>query len=962
MQMNSFKSRILIPLSLALAILLTGFVVSFYQNQKKHLHAEVINKLESVEKLIVTQLDSDTQTMKAGLEIVLYDKQLQTALKNKDREALLEQALPFFKHLQSKHRITHFYFTGSDRINILRVHKPDKYGDKIDRYTTLAAERSGKFSSGIELGPLGTFTLRVVTPWYEGDRLIGYVEFGEEIEHITKKLRDILNVELYVLIEKKFLNREVWEAGMRMLGRQPAWDQFPTVVMIDNTEKLLPENIIKFFNEAHYTSMQPAVEVSLNDREYRTGFLPLKDVGGNVVGHMVILFDVTDMKSGLHTTIFYVGAICLAVGGVLFVLFHIFLGQIERQMAKSSEALQESEKKYRHLVESTRDWVWSIDIEGRITFTNEAVKHILGYEVHELLGSSSFYPMHPEDQELSQRLFQQVVEQKRGWKNSVVRMIHKDGSVRFFESSAQSIIDAEDRLVGFAGIDRDITDRKRAEKALQDSEEKYRSMMDAINDAVYICSPDFRIEYMNPAMTKRIGYDAAGELCYNVIHGLDEKCPWCIHGKVMQGKHVKNEVVSPKDGKTYFVSSSPVLHTDGSVSKLSISRDITELKKMETQLRQSQKMESIGTLAGGIAHDFNNILFPIVGYAEMMLDDLPEDSLHRKNTNEILQGAKRAKALVKQILTYSRQSDQELQPLNVQLVIKEVLKLIRSSIPTTIEINQDIGTECGYVLADPTQIHQIAMNLMTNAFHAMEDEGGKLEVTLKEVALGIDDLTDQSMTPGAYVCLTVADTGHGMDQAVISRIFDPYFTTKESGKGTGLGLSVVHGIVKSYQGDIKVYSEPGKGTVFHVYLPVIISQVETERADAVAPVPKGTERILLVDDDDPIVRMEKQMLERLGYQVTERTSSIEALEAFRNAPNKFDLVITDMTMPNMTGIQLSQKLLAIRPDIPIIICTGFSTKIDDAKAKEFGIRGFVMKPVIMRELANKIREVLDQEE
>ena len=235
-----------------------------------------------------------------------------------------------------------------------------------------------------------------------------------------------------------------------------------------------------------------------------------------------------------------------------------------------------------------------------------------------------------------------------------------------------------------------------------------------------------------------------------------------------------------------------------------------------------------------------------------------------------------------------------------------------------------------------------------------------LEVTLKEVELGLDDLTDPSMSPGAYVCLTVADTGPGMDQSVISRIFEPYFTTKEIDKGTGLGLALVHGIVKSYKGGIKVYSEPGKGTALHVYLPVIKSELEKKGIDAVASVPKGTERILLIDDEDPIVRMEKQMLERLGYDVTERTSSVEALEAFRDSPGKFDLVITDMTMPNMTGVQLSQILLEIRPDIPIIICTGFSTKIDDEKAKAFGIRGYVMKPVIMRKIAKKIREVLDE--
>jgi CheY-like chemotaxis protein len=371
-------------------------------------------------------------------------------------------------------------------------------------------------------------------------------------------------------------------------------------------------------------------------------------------------------------------------------------------------------------------------------------------------------------------------------------------------------------------------------------------------------------------------------------------------------------------------------------------------------------MEAIGTLAGGIAHDFNNILFPMVGFAEMALEDTPVDSPLRDYLNEILQGTKRAGDLVKQILTFSRQADQEIKPLKVQLIIKEVLKLIRSSLPSTIEIKQYISTKCGLVMADATQIHQIAMNLVTNAYHAMEETSGKLEVTLKEIELGSDDLRDPSMIPGSYVCLTVADTGIGMDKAVLDRIFDPYYTTKEKDKGTGLGLSVVHGIVKSYDGDISVYSEPGKGTAFHVYLPVIKMHVATEEAEVVTPIQKGSERILLVDDEDQIIRMEKQMLKRLGYHVTTRTSSLDALEAFRAVPDNFDLIITDMTMPNMTGVKLSQKLLAIRPDMPIIICSGFSEQIDDERAKAIGIRGFIMKPVVKSELAKKIREVLDE--
>jgi len=363
-------------------------------------------------------------------------------------------------------------------------------------------------------------------------------------------------------------------------------------------------------------------------------------------------------------------------------------------------------------------------------------------------------------------------------------------------------------------------------------------------------------------------------------------------------------------------------------------------------------------LAGGIAHDFNNILFSMIGYTEMALDDTEKGTLLHNNLQEVLIAAQRAKCLVKQILTFSRQADQDLKPLQIQLVVKEVLKLIRSSLPTTIEIHQNISNACGFVMANATQIHQVAMNLLTNAYHAMEDEGGKLEVTLKEVDLDMDDLEDPAMIPGPYVCLTVKDTGAGIDEYVMDRIFDPYFSTKEKDKGTGLGLAVVHGIVKSYGGNIRVYSKPGKETAFHVYLPVIQTRAETNETRVISPVEGGKEQILLVDDEEQIVRMSQQMLKKLGYHVTARTSSIETLEAFRAAPDKFDLVITDMTMPNMTGVQLAKKLFNIRPDIPILICTGFSEKISEHKAKAMGIRGYVMKPVVKSELAKKIREVL----
>jgi signal transduction histidine kinase/CheY-like chemotaxis protein len=384
------------------------------------------------------------------------------------------------------------------------------------------------------------------------------------------------------------------------------------------------------------------------------------------------------------------------------------------------------------------------------------------------------------------------------------------------------------------------------------------------------------------------------------------------------------------------------------------------LAQSERQLQQVMKLQAIGTLAGGIAHDFNNILFPIVGYTELTMDDIPEDSQARKNLEEILKATHRAKELVQQILTFSRQGGQERKPLKIQFLIKEALKLLRATIPSSIEIESKVDENCGPIKGDPTQIHQVIMNLCTNAYHAMQASGGKLEVALKEIDISYETSLERvGMKIGPHLELTVKDSGHGMEPEVLERIFEPYYTTKEQGKGTGLGLSVIHGIVKNHGGDISVSSQPGKGTQFTVYLPVIDEIDEETEAVASAGATRGSERILLIDDEKQIIDMEQQILERLGYKVTPKTDSEEALEEFAALPDRFDLVITDMTMPKMTGDQLARKLMEIKPGIPVILCTGFNESITEEKALAMGIDKFIMKPIVKDELAGTIRSVLD---
>lgn len=393
-------------------------------------------------------------------------------------------------------------------------------------------------------------------------------------------------------------------------------------------------------------------------------------------------------------------------------------------------------------------------------------------------------------------------------------------------------------------------------------------------------------------------------------------------------------------------------------------RGVNEKEKMKAYFQQAQKMESIGTLAGGIAHDFNNILGTILGYTDLAKEDTPEGSSVRKDLENVLKAGNRAKELVKQILAFSRQADTECIPFQPASIVNEAIKMLRPTIPATIDIKQNIDPKAGFIFADPSQVHQILMNLCTNAFHAMEETGGTLDISLKEAELDTENFVHEpGVEAETFVQLTVRDTGPGIAPEIRDKIFEPYFTTKEPGKGTGMGLAIIHGIVKSYGGFISLDSEPGEGSAFHVYIPAVEKHVlpETEETEETEDIPRGKERILFIDDEEMLAELGKEMLERIGYKVTVRKSSLEALEKFQNQPDLFDLVITDQTMPGMTGSDLARRMMQIRPDIPIILCTGYSTIISEKKAKAMGIKEFTLKPLVKRDISKLIRKVLDRD-
>ena len=384
------------------------------------------------------------------------------------------------------------------------------------------------------------------------------------------------------------------------------------------------------------------------------------------------------------------------------------------------------------------------------------------------------------------------------------------------------------------------------------------------------------------------------------------------------------------------------------------------VKELEAQLQHACKMVNIGTLSGGIAHNFNNILGIILGNTEIAMMDVPKWNSTRHNLEEIRKACLQARDVVKQILAFSRQSKQEMKPLKISPIIKDSIKLLRSLIPTIIEIRQNISSRSDTINADPIQIQQVLLNLCTNAAHAMRENGGILQVSLENNTLDEEDAASYNdLSPGNYLRLTVSDTGHGIEPDILDRIVDPYFTTTDVDEETGMGLAVINGIVRNHNGEITVYSKPGKGATFHVYFPLAEEEVVAE-TDTEESLPTGIECILFIDDEKALVNLGRQILGRLGYSVISRMSSSEALELFQKNPDQFDVIVTDMTMPNMTGIDLAKELMKIRSDIPIILCTGFNEKIDEAKAMEMGISAFVMKPIIMRDIANKIREVLNK--
>lgn len=673
---------------------------------------------------------------------------------------------------------------------------------------------------------------------------------------------------------------------------------------------------------------------------------------------------------------------------------------------KAENALQESEKRFRQLAENIQEVFWVVSPDWLdVHYISPAYENVWGRTCASLYENPQSWldAVVDEDRDLVTSYLNEKI---KGDLSEIAfpeyRIVQPDGSIRWILARGFTVFNEAGEVDRIVGIAKDITTQKESEKAFQAILEStvgiigqdffdkiLKEICNWLNcemayiveiDNALVCHPVSMI--LDDHISTNFSFDLAGTPSHGVFRNGFRFYPEGIQGQFPEDTRLSEMGATGYIGTSLFDGAGNRMGVLGAVSRkklnlpekaedvmkilaarvsAEIERKRVEREKMqvEAQLQQAQKMEAIGTLAGGIAHDFNNILQSIILNTELALYE--RSSMEGPDRmEEVLKASRRATDLVKQILTFSRQSELELQPLHISVIIKEVLKMLRSSLPTTIEIRKKISSKLDLVMADVTQIHQVIMNLCTNAAHAMRKKGGVLNVTLhpEDIASEMASLYP-NLHPGPYLRLVVSDTGHGMDPMTIRRIFDPFFTTKERGEGTGLGLSVVYGIVKNLGGVITVESEVGKGTTFFVFLPRLRRE-SIQMAEETRPLPKGNERILLIDDEVDLIKVERGVLEKLGYQTVTASNSMEGLDIFRSQPDGFDLIITDQTMPKMPGSELAKEFIRIRPDIPIILCTGHSAMVSEERARSLGIRAFAMKPFEMREIAEMIRMVLDQ--
>ncbi len=620
---------------------------------------------------------------------------------------------------------------------------------------------------------------------------------------------------------------------------------------------------------------------------------------------------------------------------------------------------------FRQIYQNISAGIALVSLDFRIIRANNSYCSMLGYSEDELIGAHLRDITHPEILEENLRLQKSLAKGEIDYFRLEKSFIHKNGKTVYGLLDANLIRDKKGIPSYFIGTVMDITERKKAEE----EKEILLSAIEQASDAVIITNRIGEIQYVNSSCEKISGWskqEMTGSNFFKPVYSIEDMETFREMIKTVKGKKLwKGRMQNiRKDGSCYTEDTvvTPVTDSSGKVKNyIVLRRDVSDQINLEKQIRRSEKMEAIGYLAGGIAHDFNNILSAVIGYADLSLGIDDDTGKIHQNLEKIISAGERAKALINRILSFSRYKVEVKKSVYLEPVVREVVELLKATFPSSVDIETDISEGRFCVNADPDRIHEVIMNLATNSLHAV-GEKGVVSISLKEekIETGFQCINKECI-PGQYSVITVEDNGKGIPEKELIYIFDPFYTTKDVGEGTGMGLAVVYGIIEDHNGCIYVESSPSKGSLFRIYLPELYDEVSNVSDERAVVKNKGSERILFVDDEELISRMMKEMLEKMGYRVDSFTDSRTAYEIFRNESGKYDIVITDQTMPEMTGYELGMKIMEIRKDIPVILCTGYSSTVDEEKALSSGFKGFLFKPLRKNDIADKIREILDKD-
>jgi len=1219
--------RMLPFLSVMILALFVGAGLLLRQQHHARLVGRTALESSAVAQSFKNSLEQQARGLVMAAQIIALDARVREALSAKDTERLLTDWQGLFETLHRQLSLSHFYFFDTNRFCLLRVHKPEMRGDKIRRFTAMEAERTRKPAWGIELGPLGTFTLRMVQPVFDGERLVGYIELGKEIEDVLQGLHTQTRLQIAVSIKKEAIQRETWEAGMRMLGREADWERLHHSVIIYASQGHMPDLFAQLADHGpsgSHVHVATDQEVADGSREWRATISPLSDASGKELGDLIVMNDITAIKAAFNREMTLGGSVGAVLMAALFGLTFVMLRRTDAGIRTQQAKFLESEAKYRQLIENTHDIIYSMTSEGLFTYVSQMWTTILGHQVADVEGHSFTEFVHPDDVPDCYAFLQKVITSRQRQQGVAYRVRHKNSEWRWHTSSANPIVNKENIIIGFNGIARDITDLKLAEDRLKASEANFRTFFESMQDMIVVGTSEGRVLYANDALKTKLGYsleelDAlgilsvhpadrrgeAGEIFAAMFRGERNACPlpvqskdgalipvetrvffgkWngidCVFGiikdltaeqeaqqrfeqlfrnnpalmvlsslpdrrftdvndsfletlgydreavigktaaelglfpnpgqqkevaerlqavgrikdfeldvrardgsirtglfsgevvvsqaqqhfltvmiDITERKRVERALreseekyrliaenmadqISLMDMNMRFTYISPsiidfcgctveeaigntlekvltpaslqlsltlfekemqleasgkadpyrtiileleVYKKDGSiiwvearlsfirdkdhkpVAILIVSRDITARKRMEDekdklqeQLLQSQKMEAIGQLAGGVAHDFNNMLNIILGYTQIALIKLEPSSPINTNLQEIMKAAQRSADLVHQLLAFARKQTIAPKTLDLNDTVSGMLNMLRRLIGEQIDLLWMPAANLWPVRMDATQVDQILANLAVNARDSISGVG---KITIETGKSEFDEAycaQYADFVAGQYVMLAVSDNGSGMDKDTADKIFEPFFTTKEVGKGTGMGLATVYGIVKQNNGFINVYSEPGKGTTFRIYLPRL-NEEKIEPPDQIAHAGSmtGTETILLVEDEDVLLKLGKFMLEELGYNVMAACTPEEAISLVKEHTRDIHLVMTDVVMPEMSGRDLQKRLDAVRPGMKYLFMSGYPANVIARHGVlDEGIH-FLQKPFQMEAVAAKVRKAID---